>query len=181
MEDQQPSAGRRAARRLVIAVCVAATLFVGAAAFAGAMAQPYLADRAAVRIKLQVTRTAANAINALWTYTPDNMDKLADRASKYLAGDLADRYRKFADRIVAPSKQAQITNNTDVMGAAVESLEDSDAAVLVYTNSTSTTPLTNNVPSSKYLSYRLTMKREHRRWLVTRMTSVTSLDLTPRT
>ena len=126
-----------------------------------------------------MARTAANAITTLWTYTPENMDTLPDRAANYLSGDFAAQYRKFVDAIVAPNKQAKITNSTEVTGAAVESLNDPDAIVIVYTNTTSTSPLTKNIPALKYLSYRLFMKRTNGRWLVTRMTTITSLDLTP--
>jgi Mce-associated membrane protein len=168
-----------AGKRLAIAVAVAALLFVGSAAFAGAAVQPYLTDRATAATKLNVARTAANAITALWTYTPENMDKLADRASVYLSGDFEAQYRKFVDAIVAPNKQAKVTNTTAVIGAAVESLDDPNAVVIVYTNTTSTSPLTKNIPSLKYLSYRLFMKRTNGHWLVNRMTTITSLDLTP--
>jgi Mce-associated membrane protein len=168
-----------AGKRLAIAIAVAAVLFVGSAAFAGAAVQPYLADRAAAATKLSVARTAANAITTLWTYTPGNMDGLADRAAAYLSGDFEAQYRKFVDQIVAPNKQAKVTNTTEVTGAAVESLDDPNAVVIVYTNTTSTSPLTKNIPSLKYLSYRLFMKRTNGRWLVTRMTTITSLDLTP--
>ena len=82
-------------------------LFVGSAAFAGATLQPYLTDRAAAATKLKVARTAASAITTLWTYTPENMDSLADRAATYLSGDFEAQYRKFVDAIVAPNKQAQ--------------------------------------------------------------------------
>ena len=162
-----------------IAVAVAAVLFIGSAAFAGAAVQPYLADRATAATKLKVARTAANAITTLWTYTPENMDNLADRAATYLSGDFEAQYRKFVDAIVAPNKQAKVTNSTQVTGAAVESLDDPNAVVMVYTNTTSTSPLTKNIPALKYLSYRLFMKRTNGRWLVTRMTTITSLDLTP--
>ncbi|OBB65019.1 mammalian cell entry protein [Mycobacterium sp. 852014-50255_SCH5639931] len=168
-----------AGKRLAITVVVAALLFVGSAAFAGAVVQPYLSDRAAAATKLKVARTAADAITTLWTYTPENMDTLADRASRYLSGDFEAQYRKFVDAIVAPNKQAKITNHTDVTGAAVETIDDANAVVIVYTNTTSTSPLTKNVPSLKYLSYRLFLKRAKSRWLVTRMTTITSLDLTP--
>ena len=130
---------------------IAALLFVGSAAFAGAMMQPYLADRAIAATKLNVARTAANAITTLWTYTPENMDTLADRASRYLSGDFEAQYRKFVDAIVAPNKQAKITNSTEVTGAAVETLDGPNARSIVYTNTTSTSPLTKNVPSLKYL------------------------------
>ena len=170
---------RLAGKRLVIAIAVAAVLFVGSAAFAGAAVKPYLVDRATAATKLNVARTAANAITTLWTYTPENMDGLADRAAAYLSGDFEAQYRKFVDQIVAPNKQAKVTNTTEVTGAAVESLNDPDAVVLVYTNTTSTSPLTKNIPALKYLSYRLFMKRANGRWLVTRMTTITSLDLTP--
>ncbi|KLO44105.1 mammalian cell entry protein [Mycobacterium nebraskense] len=181
--DDQPSGRKRrrwlAGKRLAITVVVAAALFVGSAAFAGATVQPYLTDRAAAATKLKVARTAADAITTLWTYTPENMDTLADRSSRYLSGDFEAQYRKFVDAIVAPNKQAKITNHTDVTGAAVESIDDANAVVIVYTNTTSTSPLTKNVPSLKYLSYRLFLKRAGSRWLVTRMTTITSLDLTP--
>ena len=62
----------------------------------------------------------ANAITTLWTYTPQNIDKLADRAAQYLSGDFEASYRKYIDAIAAPNRQAQITNNTQVTGAAVE-------------------------------------------------------------
>jgi Mce-associated membrane protein len=164
----------------VIAAAVAAALFVGSAAFAGATMQPYLTDRATVATKLRVARTAANAITTLWTYTPQNIDKLADRASQYLSGDFQAAYRKYLDALVAPNKQAQITNTTQVIGAAVESLTASDATAIVYTNTESTSPSTKDVPSLKYLSYRLVLQRDHARWLVTKMTTITSLDLTPK-
>jgi Mce-associated membrane protein len=163
-----------------IASAVAAALFVGSAAFAGATVQPYLTDRATVATKLRVARTAANAITTLWTYTPQNIDKLADRASQYLSGDFEAAYRKYIDALVAPNKQAQISNTTQVTGAAVESLTASDATAIVYTNTASTNPTTKDVPSLKYLSYRLVLQRDHARWLVTKMTTVTSLDLTPK-
>ncbi|OBI70153.1 mammalian cell entry protein, partial [Mycobacterium sp. E796] len=168
-----------AGKRLAISIAVAAVLFVGSAAFAGAAVQPYLSDRATAATKLKVARTAANAITTLWTYTPENMDGLADRAAAYLSGDFEAQYRKFVDAIVGPNKQAKVTNSTQVTGAAVESLDDPNAVVIVYTNTTSTSPLTKNIPSLKYLSYRLFMKRAGGHWLVTRMTTITSLDLTP--
>ncbi len=178
-EDSGARTKRLASKRLAIAVAVAAVLFVGSAAFAGATVQPYLADRATAAVKLKVARTAANAITTLWTYTPENMDSLPDRAAVYLSGDFEAQYRKFVDAIVAPNKQAKITNSTEVTGAAVESLDDPNAVVIVYTNTSSTSPLTKNIPALKYLSYRLFMKRTNGRWLVTRMTTITSLDLTP--
>lgn len=184
-EAVESSAEKTRARKpvgklLVATVLIAAALFVGSAAFAGATVQPYLADRALLATKLDIARTAANAVTTLWSYTPDNLDKLGDRAANYLSGDFEAQYRKFVDALVAPNKQAQVTNSTVVTGAAVESLEGPTAVALVYTNTTSTSPLTKGIPSLRYLSYRLFMKREHARWLVTRMTTITSLDLTPR-
>jgi Mce-associated membrane protein len=171
---------RPAGRWSKLAVAIAAVLFVGSAAFAAATLQPYLTERATVATKLRIARTAANAITTLWTYTPQNVDKLADRAAQYLSGDFEAAYRKYIDAIAAPNKQAQVTNNTQVTGAAVESLNGPDATAIVYTNTTSISPATKDIPSLKYLSYRLAMKRDHARWLVTKMTTVTSLDLTPK-
>jgi Mce-associated membrane protein len=167
-------------KRVAVAVAVVtALLFVGSAAFTGTTMREYLSERATVATKLKVARTAANAITTLWSYTPENMDTLADRAANYLSGDFAAQYRKFVDQIVAPNRQAKISNSTLVTGAAVESLDGPNAIAIVYTNSTSSSPLTKNIPTMKLLSYRLIMKHDRGRWLVTRMTTVTSLDLTP--
>ncbi|MCW2624301.1 mammalian cell entry protein [Mycobacterium sp.] len=170
---------RSAGKRLTIAAVAAGVVFVGAAAFAGATLQSYLADRALVHTKLDIARTAASAITTLWTYTPDNMDSLPDRSARYLGGDFANEYRKYIDAIVAPNKQAQVTNTTQVMGTAVETVTPTEATALVYTNSVATSPVSKNVPSLRYLSYRLTMERRDANWLITRMSTVTSFDLTP--
>jgi Mce-associated membrane protein len=171
---------RTAGRYLKVALIAAAALFVGAAAFAGASVQPYLADRAMADTKFAIAETAANAITTLWTYTPDDMDKLPERSAKYLGGDFANEYRRYIDAIVAPNKQAQISNNTQVMGAAIESLTGNEASAIVYTNSVATTPVTKGAPSLRYISYRLAMKRQGADWLITRMSPLTSLDVTPR-
>lgn len=171
---------RPAGKGSLIAAVVAAVLFVGSAAFAGATLQLYLTDRATVATKMRIARAAANAITTLWTYNPQNMDKLADRAEQYLSGDFEADYRKYIDQIVAPTKQQQITTTTKVVGAAVESLNGPDAIAVVYTNTSSSSPATKDIPSLKYFSYRLTLKRDHARWLVTKMTTLTTLDLTPK-
>jgi Mce-associated membrane protein len=177
--DQVLVPHRPAGKRLRVAAIAAAALFVAAGAFAGAMVQPVLTERALVQTKLDIARTAANAITTLWTYNPDNMDSLAKRSAGYLTGDFAAEYRKFIDSIVATNKQAQVTNNTQVLGAAVESLTPSEATAVVYTNSVATSPVSKNIPSLRYLSYRLTMKRDGDQWRITRMTTITALDLTP--
>jgi Mce-associated membrane protein len=183
--DEEPQAEqilvphRPAGKRSTIAAVAAGVVFVGAAAFAGATVQPYLADRALVHTKLDIARTAANAITTLWTYTPDNMDKLPERSAGYLGGDFASEYRRYIDAIVETNKQAQVTNTTQVMGTAVESVTPKEATALVYTNSVATSPVSKNIPSLRYLSYRLTMERRDAKWLITRMSTVTSFDLTP--
>ncbi|WP_343709965.1 mammalian cell entry protein [Mycobacterium sp.] len=179
-DDTVAPGKRRTGRWLAVSAGVSAALLVGSAAFAGAAAQPYLADRALVATKLAVVRTAVNAITTLWNYTPESMDTLADRASVYLSGDLEADYRKFVDAIAAANKQAKVTDSTEITGAAVESLNGSEATVIVYTNTTATSAAAKSIPSLKYLSYRLFMRRDHARWLLTRMSTITSFDLTPK-
>jgi Mce-associated membrane protein len=173
-------AGKRGGRAVAAAVVIAAVVFVGAGSFAGAMTQPYLADRALVNTKLDIARTAANAITTLWTYTPEDMDSLPDRAARYLSGDFEDQYRKYIDAIAPVNKQAKVSNSTEVVGAAVESLNRGDATAVVYTNTTNTSPQSNNLPSLLYVSYRLTMERHASRWLITKMTPITTVNVTPR-
>lgn len=167
-------------RGVKVAAVAGAAVFVAAAAFAGANAAPYLTDRALVQVKLDIAGTAADAITTLWTYTPEDMETLPDRAAKFLGGDFQAEYRKYIDAIAAPNKQAQVSNNTQVLGAAVESLDTDSASAIVYTNSVATSPVTKNIPSLRYLSYRLTMEKRGTDWLITQMNAITSLDLTPR-
>ncbi|AFM20539.1 hypothetical protein Mycch_5933 (plasmid) [Mycolicibacterium chubuense NBB4] len=162
------------------AVAAGAALFVGCAAYAGAAVQPYLVDRAMDATKMEIARTATAAVTTLWTYTPDTIDSLPDRAASYLSGDLEAQYRKLAGALVTPNKQAQITDTTDVVGVAVESLTASQATVMVFTNTTSTSPMTKNVPSLKFIGYRMDMTQQGSRWLVTKMATVTFVDLTPK-
>ncbi|MBB2988884.1 Mce-associated membrane protein [Mycolicibacterium iranicum] len=174
---------RPAGRGALVAAAVASVVFVGASAFAASMVQPYVSERALVQTKLDIARAATDAISALWTYTPDDMATLADRASGYLGGEFAEEYRRYIDAIVEPNKQAQVTNTTEVMGAAVESISPpsvpTEATALVYTNSVATSPVTKNIPALRYLSYRLTMHREGGDWRIIRMSTITSFDLTP--
>ncbi len=169
-------------RKAVAAASVAG--FVLAGGFAGAAVQPYLMDRAMVTTKLKIARTAADAITTLWSYTPEDMDRLSDRSARFLGGDFVEQYRKYVDAIAPTNKQAKVSSTTKVVGAAVESLrgepEPTEATAIVYTNTTSMTPQNNNIPAMKYLSYRLELKRYGREWRVTKMTTVTSLDLSPK-
>lgn len=173
------TARRRFSRWHTVMVGVAAVVFVGSATFAGSALHAYLADRASTATRTEVVRIAVAAVTTLWTYTPETIDTLADRASEYLSGDFNAQYRKFLDAAAAPNKQAQVTDSTEVVGAGVESLNGTDATVIVFTNTTATSPLTRNVPSLKYVGYRLTMQREGSRWLVTNMSTVSFMDLTP--
>ena len=173
-----PSWLRRNSRRVALLSSVG--LFVASGAFAGATAQAYLKDRAAVALKEKVARTAAEAITTLWSYTPADIDKLSERSAKYLGGDFGQQYRRYVDAIAPENKQAEVTSSTQVVAVAVESLRGSEATAIVYTNTTSTTPKSNNIPSLKYLSYRLELQQQDRDWRVTKMTTVTSLDLTPK-
>lgn len=178
VETEKPPRRRRLGVRF--AVAASAALFVGSATFAGATALPYLMDRAEVATKLDIARTAARAIHTLWNYTPENMDTLPDRAAVYLSGDLEAQYRKFIDAIADSNKQAKVTDTTEIVGAAVETLDGPDATVLIYTNTSATSELSKSIPQIKYLTYRLHMRRDQNRWVVTRMPTITSLDLTPR-
>lgn len=178
-DGDDATARTRFSRWHTIVVAIAAAVFVAAATFAGTALHTYLADRAAASTRTDVVRTAVAAVTTLWTYTPDTIDTLADRATAYLSGDFNAQYRKFLEAAAAPSKSAQVMNSTEVVGAGVESLNGTDAMVIVFTNTTATSPLTKNVPSLKYIGYRLAMKREGSRWLVTNMSTVSFVDLTP--
>jgi len=176
-----PAPEHRPGRRIVIigVVALAAALFIGVCAFTAAALYASLADRADAATRRDVARSAAAAITTLWTYSPDKIDALPDRAGEYLGGEFYGQYRKFLEAAIAPTKQANVTDTTDVVGVAVESLNGSDAVALVFTNTTAISPLTKSIPSLKYVAYRLSMMRQERRWLVTKMSTVSFMDLTP--
>ncbi|WKG03720.1 mammalian cell entry protein [Mycolicibacterium sp. HK-90] len=178
-EEQVLVPHRPAGKRLTYAAVAAAAVFVLAGAFGGAMLQPYLADRSLVATKLQVAQTSADAITTLWTYNPDNIESLPDRAERYLSSGFADQYRQLIDSIVPSNKQAQVTNNTEVMGTAVETISRDEATAIVYTNTVSTSPVTKNVPSLRYMSYRVILQRTDGDWRITDMPALTQLDLSP--
>jgi Mce-associated membrane protein len=175
---RKPAVRKPVGRWMATAVAVAATLFVAAGAFGGAMLQPYLADRAVANTKLEIARTATAAITTLFTYTPEDMDKLPARSAKYLGGDLRDSYAKQVDALAATNKQNQIHRSAQVVGAAVESLNGPTATAMVYANVTYTSAATKDVPKMFLVSYRLTMQRKGSDWLITNMPWITSKDLT---
>jgi hypothetical protein len=163
---------RRKVRHPAIVLAVPTVLCIAAIVFAGLAVRVSLPDWAEADAERAVVQTATDAITTLWTYTPDDIDGLADRAAKYLDSDFGNQYAKFVGAIVAPNKQAKMTNKSQVVGAGVESLSGSEATVIVYTNTTSTSPTTQ--PQIKYLSYRLFMHEHDSAWLIKRMTTITS-------
>lgn len=175
----EASAPHALGRRSAAALLVAAALFVGGAGFAAASVQPYLVDRATVETKERVASTAAEALTTLWTYTPDDVDRLQARASRYLSGELAEQFQGLMGSVVPESKQAQVTKTTVVVGTAVEALTENEATVVVYTNTTDSSPLTKNIPSLSFWSYRVSLQRHGGEWLINKMNTVTTLDLTP--
>lgn len=177
--DTTSVAGRRD-RWLVGALAVSVVLFIGSGVYFGFALHSHLADRALGATKAEIARTAVAAVTTLWTYTPDTIETLPDRAGEYLSGDLNAQYRQFLEAAIAPNKQAQITDKTEVVGVAVESLNGTDSVALVLTNTTATSPLTKNIPSLKYVAYRLALTKQDSRWRVTKMATVSFTDLTPK-
>src|ERR1700736_1456140 len=133
--DDAPKRVRKPATRAVaVAVAITAALFVGASALAASMLQPYLADRALANTRMEIARTAATAMTVMWTYSPQDMDTLVERSSQYLAGEVKEMYVRQVDAQLAASKQLQISRNAQVLGAGVESMNGSNATVVVFVN-----------------------------------------------
>ena len=126
----------------------------------GAMVQPVLADRALVDTKLDIARTAARRDHHAVVVHPGQHGLACGPIGGYLTGDFAVQYRKFIDSIVATNKQAQVTNSTIGARHSGGIGDPSEATAIVYTNSVATSPVSKNIPSLRYLSYRLEMKRD---------------------
>lgn len=160
-------------------ITAALTLFIGVSAFAGTVCQLVLADRAAAAARLEVARAAAAVITTLWTYTPDTVGTLSERAGDYLDGEFCSQYRQLLQAAIVRARQARVSDKTEVVGIAVEALHRSNATALVFTNTTVTTPYTHNAPSLKHAAYRLAMTKPGPRWLVTAITTISFVDVTP--
>lgn len=178
--QEAPARAHRLRRKLpALGIGVAATVFVAAAAAAGAAVQPYLADRALVDTKLTIARSASEAIRTLWTYTPETIGTLPDRAAEYLTGDLAANYRKYIEAIEPRYIQAQVSLDSEVVGVAVAAVEDGEASALVYTNTSWSSPKTKDIPGLQYNSYQVALVRDGARWQVTALEPITNFTLTP--
>ena len=164
-------------KRLTVAAVAAGVLFVGAAGFRRARRCSRTSPTARPSTPSSTSPAPPPAPSPRCGPTRrTTWSRCRTGRPSYLGGDFANEYRKYIDAIVAPNKQAQVTNTTQVMGAAVETLTPSEATAIVYTNSVATSPVTKNIPSLRYLSYRLTMERRDAKWLITKMSTVTSLD-----
>jgi predicted Ser/Thr protein kinase len=179
-----PSPARRRGRistgRAIAVLALPALILIAAIVFAVTTTRLHLADLAEADAKRAVVHDATEAVTTLWSYTPDDMDGLSERAGRYLTGDFQAQYLKFVSAIAEPSKQAHITSKADVVGAGVETLAGSEATAILYVNATSTSPATADKPSLKYFAYRMTMQKHDSRWLVSKMTTITSMDIEPK-
>ena len=170
----------RPSRRTVAVLALPIVILIAAIVFAAITTRLYFADRSEADAKRAIVHDATDAVTTLWSYTPEDIDGLPERASRYLVGDFEAQYSKFVNAITTPNKQAQVTSKSQVLGAAVESLANSEATALVYVDTASTSPQTGNNPSLKYISYRVFMQKHDSRWLIAKMTTVTSMDLQPK-
>ena len=107
------------------------------------------------------------------------MDSLPDRSANYLGGDFAAEYRNYIDAIVAPNKQAQVTNNTQVLGTAVETLTPSEATGDRVHQLRCDQSGDEEHPVAALSVLPVDDGAPGREWLITRMATITSLDLTP--
>ena len=155
---------RPAGKRLKIAAAAAAVLFVAGGAFLGAMAQPVIANRASVRDEAGHRPHRPECDHHAVVVHPGEHG-LACRP----LGPLS--HRRFRVRSTAssstrsspPTSRLRSRTPPSVLGTAVESVTPSEATAIVYTNSVATSPVSKNIPSLRYLSYRLEMKRDRRR------------------
>ena len=87
---------------------------------------------------------------------------------------------QHVDAIQPTNKRAKVTNSTAGGGRRRRVAQRQEATAIVFTNTTSTTPLSKNIPSIRVPVVSTELKQDRGNWLVTKMTTITSLDLTPK-
>ena len=121
------------------------------------------ADSAAAR---QVVVDAVNsAVPKMLSYTPENVETTLNAANLMLTGPFRERYGQLIRDVVIPgAKEKKITATCQVAAAAVESLTEDKASLLVFVNQQVTVPPAE--PTNTASSVRVGLQKVNGKWLI---------------
>lgn len=111
-------------------------------------------------------QAASAATIAILAYQPDDADRQLHAAADRTTGDFRNDYLKLINDVVIPgSKEKRISATVTIPAAAAISASENRAEVLVFINQT-TTFGAGSQPSNSISSVKVTLVREHDRWLI---------------
>jgi Mce-associated membrane protein len=146
--------------RVLLAVVVVLAIATGTARWHQTQARHDKEARA------EVAQIATDGARAILSYRPDTVDTDLAAAKNRLTGDFLDYYTEFTTDVVAPAaKEKEIGTTATVPAAAVSSVDDSSAVVLVFVNQSTTTG-DNRAPSDSASSVRVQLTKVDGTWLI---------------
>jgi Mce-associated membrane protein len=112
-----------------------------------------------------VLDTVNSAVLKMLSYTPENVETTLNEAKAMLASPFRESYGELIQNTVIPgAKEKKITATCHVAGAAVESLTQDKASLLVFVNQQVTVPPAE--PTDTASSVRVGMKKINGDWLI---------------
>lgn len=162
--DETPEPDRARRKRIAPAALVAVLIALAVATGVARWQQVRAGHDSEARA--QVVRVASDGAAALLSYRPDTVDADLAAAKDRLTGDFLDYYNKFTTEVVAPaSKEKKIATTATVPAAAVSSIDESTAVVLIFVNQSATTGESKAATESAS-SVRVQLTRVDGRWLI---------------
>ncbi|MFF3574084.1 hypothetical protein [Nocardia jiangxiensis] len=126
------------------------------------------ADRDLASARDTVAKAASDSAVVVLSYKPETVEQDLASAKTRLTGEFLDTYGQLADTVVGPTaKEKQVSMQATPVGAAVESVSEDKAAVIVYINQT-TTVAGNPQPSQSQNALRVGLTKVQGRWLINR-------------
>jgi Mce-associated membrane protein len=113
-----------------------------------------------------VQKHVQEVVPKLLSYTPASVATMADTVDPLLTGDFKAEYRELLEETIVPQAQQQrITNDTEVVGVAVESLGTDEASVLVFVDQ-QTTKRAEPEPQRSESAVQVGLRKVQEQWLI---------------
>lgn len=114
----------------------------------------------------EVTAAITSAVNRVFSYSFDHIDRTEEAAAQVLRGQALEEYQALFPRVheLAPEQQLSVT--ADVAASAVQYLDDEHAELLVFLDQTATRE-SSAEPATAGAQLAVTAEREDSNWVIT--------------
>lgn len=121
--------------------------------------------------RVETTQAARDIVTRMLSYEPDRVDQQLAAAADGLTGSFRETYTRMSNDIVIPrAKENNISAVTTVPGAAVESVEQDQAVVMLFVNQQ--VSVGGAAPTDSLSTARVTLDKVGDRWLVSEFETV---------